>query len=118
MKKYGYLMMAGGVLLLIGALIHVSESKVSPYLFLIGSILFAYAQVMGEQYDGSNFIIRRLRRQQIFGAMLLVFTGVLMFLTRHNEWIVALTIATVFELYTAYRIPAELKKEETNLTEE
>jgi hypothetical protein len=41
-----------------------------------------------------------------------------MFLTRHNEWIVALTIATVFELYTAYRIPAELKKEETNLTEE
>ena len=99
MKKYGYLMMAGGVLLLIGALIHVSESKVSPYLFLIGSILFAYAQVMGERYDGSNFIIRRLRRQQIFGAMLLVFTGVLMFLTRHNEWIVALTIATVFELY-------------------
>ena len=34
----------------------------------------------GDRYEGSNFIIRRLRRQQIFGAMLLVFTGVLMFL--------------------------------------
>ena len=28
-----------------------------------------------------------------------------------NEWVVCLTIACVLELYTAFRIPAELKKE-------
>lgn len=118
MKKYGkYIMMFGGILLLIGAVMHVSESTISPYLFLVGAILFGYVQVMSDRYDGSNFIIRRLRRQQIFGAMLLVFTGVLMFFTRHNEWILSMTIAAVFELYTAYRIPAELKKEETGFPE-
>ena len=30
---------------------------------------------------------------------------------RRNEWVVALAIACVLELYTAFRIPAELKKE-------
>ena len=47
----------------------------------------------------------------ILGAMLLVLTGVLMFFTRHNEWILCLTVAAVLQLYTAYRIPAELEKE-------
>ena len=118
MKKFGkYITMLGGILLLIGAVMHVGESTISSCLFLIGAILYGYVQVMGDRYEGSNFIIRRLRRQQIFGAMLLVFTGVLMFFSRHNEWIVALTVATVFELYTAYRIPAELKKEESNSSE-
>jgi hypothetical protein len=28
-----------------------------------------------------------------------------------NEWVVALTVGCVLELYTAFRIPAELKKE-------
>ena len=43
---------------------------------------------------------RRLRRQQIFGALLLVLTGAFMFFTRGNEWIVSLTIAAILELYT------------------
>ena len=63
------------------------------------------------RYDGRNFIIKRLRRQQIFGAVALVFTGVLMFTMKRNEWIVCLSIAAVLELYTAFRIPQELEKE-------
>ena len=38
-------------------------------------------------------MIRRLRRQQLMGAMLLVFTGVLMLLWHRNEWIACLSIA-------------------------
>jgi drug/metabolite transporter (DMT)-like permease len=72
--------------------------------------LFAYVQVMS-RYEGKNLIIRRLRRQQILAAVLLVFTGVLMFVTRHNEWVLCLTIAAILELYTAFRIPSELEKE-------
>jgi drug/metabolite transporter (DMT)-like permease len=55
--------------------------------------------------------VRRLRRQQILGAVLLVFAGVLMFVTRHNEWVLCLTVAAILELYTAFRIPSELEKE-------
>ena len=56
-------------------------------------------------------IIRRLRRQQLLGAMLLVLTGVIMLLWKRNEWIVCLTVAAVLELYTAFRIPQEEAKE-------
>ena len=62
-------------------------------------------------YKGKNIIIRRLRRQQLLGAMLLVLTGVIMLLWKRNEWIVCLTVAAVLELYTAFRIPQEEAKE-------
>ena len=58
-----------------------------------------------------GIIIRRLRRQQLLGAMLLVLTGVIMLLWKRNEWIVCLTVAAVLELYTAFRIPQEEAKE-------
>ena len=31
---------------------------------------------------------------------------------RHNEWLIVMLIAAVFELYAAFRIPNELAKEE------
>lgn len=109
-KSYSYLQILGSILLLIGAMLQITRWELSPYLYTIGSILFAYVQVM-DGYVGKNLIIRRLRRQQILGAVLLVFTGVLMFVTKHNEWILCLTVAAFLELYTAFRIPAELDKE-------
>ena len=57
-------------------------------------------------------MLRRLKRQQLIGAMLLVITGVMMIVWHHNEWILCLSVAAVLELYTAYRIPYEEKKEE------
>jgi hypothetical protein len=50
--------------------------------------------------------------QQVVDSLLLVVTGVLMFVMHHNEWIVCLTVAVVIELYTAFRIPQEYRKEE------
>ena len=111
MKKiYTYMQMAGAVLLLIGAMLQITRWELSPFLYTLGAILFAYVQVM-DGYHGKNIIIRRLRRQQILGAVVLVFTGGLMFVTKHNDWIACLTIATILELYTAMRIPNELNKE-------
>lgn len=109
-KSYSYLQILGSLLLLAGAMLQITRWELSPYLYTIGSILFAYVQVM-DGYVGKNLIVRRLRRQQILGAVLLVFTGVLMFVTKHNEWILCLTVAAILELYTAFRIPAELDKE-------
>ena len=63
-------------------------------------------------------IIQSSSRKQIIGAVLLLVAGVLMFTSlfqvgpfQQDEWLMILTIATVFEVYTAFRLPAELEKE-------
>ncbi|MBR5541665.1 MAG: hypothetical protein IKU64_04840 [Bacteroides sp.] len=102
--------MLGAVMLLVGAMLQITRWELSPVIYILGAVMFAYVQVMS-RYEGKNLIIRRLRRQQILGAVLLVFAGVLMFVTNHNEWILCLTIAAILELYTAFRIPSEIEKE-------
>ena len=104
-------MIGGGVPAVGSAVVPNNPVELAPYLYTLGAVMFGYVQVMGNRYDGRNFIIKRLRRQQIFGAVALVFTGVLMFTMKRNEWIVCLSIAAVLELYTAFRIPQELEKE-------
>ena len=110
-KSYHIISMVGAALLLIGAVLQITRWELAPYLYTLGAVMFGYVQVMGNRYDGKNFIVKRLRKQQIFGAVALVFTGVLMFTMKHNEWVVCLSIAAVLELYTAFRIPQELEKE-------
>lgn len=111
MKKWDkWISAVGGVLLLVGAILQITGWIVAPYIYLVGAVLFAYEQVK-YGYDGKNFIIRRLRRQQILGAMLLVVAGVMMLCMKRNEWIVCLSAAAVIELYTSFRIPQEEERE-------
>ena len=109
-KYYSAIATVGAVALLLGAALQITQLAWAPYLYLIGAIMFAYVQVMSG-YEGKNIIIRRLRRQQIIGATLLVGAGVMMILWKRNEWVVCLTIAAVLEMYTAFRIPQEEEKE-------
>ena len=109
-KIYQIVQGVGAMLLLVGAMLQITRWELSPILYTIGAVMFAYVQVM-TRYEGKNLIVRRLRRQQILGAVLLVFAGVLMFVTNHNEWVLCLTVAAILELYTAFRIPSELEKE-------
>ena len=96
--------MAGAGLLLLGAVLQITRWDFAPFIYTVGAVMFGYVQVMGNRYDGKSFIVKRLRRQQIFA-------GVLMFTMNRNEWIVCLSIAAILELYTAFRIPQELDKE-------
>lgn len=109
-KYYSAIATVGAVAILLGAALQITQLAWAPYLYLIGAIMFAYVQVMSG-YEGKNIIIRRLRRQQIIGATLLVVAGVMMILWKRNEWVVCLTIAAVLEMYTAFRIPQEEEKE-------
>lgn len=109
-KFYSAIATVGAVALLLGAALQITQLAWAPYLYLIGAIMFAYVQVMSG-YEGKNIIIRRLRRQQIIGATLLVVAGVMMILWKRNEWVVCLTIAAVLEMYTVFRIPQEEEKE-------
>ena len=109
-KFYQIVQGVGAVLLLAGAMLQITHWEFSSIIYTLGAVMFSYVQIMS-RYEGKNLIVRRLRRQQILAAVLFVFAGVLMFVTKHNEWILCLTIASILELYTAFRIPSELEKE-------
>ena len=97
-------MTIGALTLLIGASLMITRWALAPYIYCIGALLFAAMQMI-DKYDGDNFVIKRLRRQQLFGCLMLLITCVLMFIERHNGWIATLTIAALLELYTAFRMP-------------
>lgn len=101
----------GGILLVVGAALYITQWAWAPYLYIIGSFLFGAMQML-DRYTGKSFILRRLRRQQLLGAIALMLTGVLMLSCKHNEWILCLLVGCIFELYTAFRIPQELEKEQ------
>lgn len=132
-KMINAMMTIGGVLLLVGAMVMITGWDYAPYIYLLGSVMFASAQ-MSDRYDGDDMILKRLRLQQVLGSILLVITGFLMFsgnyhqqlmfnnsmndtlrsflltLTARNSWIVTLCIATLFELYSSFRIDARNKE--------
>ena len=101
----------GGILLVAGAALYITGWAWVPYMYITGSFMFAAMQML-DRYTGKNFILLRLRRQQILGAIALMLAGVLMFACKHNEWILCLLVGCIFELYTAFRIPQELEKEQ------
>ena len=127
------MMTIGGVLLLVGAMVMITGWGYAPYIYLLGSVMFASAQ-LSDRYNGDDMILKRLRLQQVLGSILLVITGFLMFssnyhqqlmfnnsmndtlrsflltLTARNSWIVTLSIATLFELYSSFRIDARNKE--------
>ena len=111
-------MAVGAVAVVAGAAAFKAMPQVAAVALTAGALLFAPMQLL-QRYDGRSFIIRRLRRQQMLGALALVCAGFSMLMqafafgpARRNEWLVFLAIGCVLELYTALRLPAELKKEQ------
>lgn len=110
MKKYlDILFMVGSVFALIGAAVYITHWEYAPYMFIIGSVAAAIGQIFA-QPQAEDPTLKRLYRQQMFGSLALVLTGILMLYTHGNEWIICLLIAAILELYTAIRIPQEEKK--------
>ena len=100
----------GALMALVGAVLFITPWKeYAPYIYTIGAGFVALAQI-NPPLQAQSKILKRLRVQQIFGAIALVLTGAFMFFTHSNEWIACLPIAAVLELYTAFRIPQEEEK--------
>lgn len=112
MKKrlFNVLYIVGGILLVMGAALYITKWVIAPYLYLAGSFMFGAMQ-MADRYTGTNWMLRRLRSQQILGAVVLMLSGIAMLVCKHNEWMVGLLIGCILELYTAFRIPQEYEKE-------
>lgn len=113
--------MAGAVLLLAGVASYWFLGRTAVYIYIIGVLMFAFMQVQ-QRYTGQNPTIRRLRKIQLYGAASLVLTGILLLLNYsyymgyyfRNEWVVTLAIGAFMEVYTSFRIPDELAKDEKN----
>ena len=105
----------GAVLMVVGAAIFILYPMASMYIYGIGTLMFTLMQVRAE-YLGRDITIMRLRRQQLLGCCCLILALILMIMQlyqwgpcRRQEWVIALTIGCVLELYTSFRIPQEMK---------
>lgn len=130
----GALMMVlgvGGVIFGGGA--GVTFVRISTILFAVGAVTFALMQ-MTQTYNGNDMTLRRLRQIMIIGDVCFILAALLMVESNfriiypyvantidgyngwvhyvYNNWVVALLIAAILEMYTTHRIAAELKKRE------
>lgn len=106
----------GALLMLVGAAIFILSPTAGMFIFGVGTLMFTLMQIRAE-YLGRAITVIRLRRQQLLACCCFVLTLVLMSMQLHNwgpcrrqEWVVALTIGCILELYTSFRIPQELEK--------
>ena len=119
LKDWQVMMMSAGMIfVLIGVGCYFFHQWAAYVVYGVGVLMFVPMQLL-QRYEGSNFILRRLRRMQIISDVLFLLTGMLMYLNGkfilnmyiRNEWMLALTVATILQLYTAFRIPVELDKD-------
>ena len=116
-KFQNFVFLCGGLLIVIGAATYITGWNLSFYLFALGACCFSSMQILAG-YEGTNLVVKRLRRQQVIGAIFILLAAAAMAMNtfrigfaQQNEWVLCLTIASVVELYTAFRIPSELEKE-------
>ncbi len=129
-KFQSALFLIGGILLVVGTGLYVFQivQHVACWIGLAGALLFAFMQLM-QRYEGSDFVVRRLRRIVLLSDFLFVISGFLMVESQYrfllpffdnvtvyiqyiyNKWIITLLIAAILQLYTGHRLSNELKKE-------
>ncbi len=126
--------LAGGLLMVVGAGLFVfSNKQLASWIFLVGAIAFVSMQ-MQQQYEGTNFVIRRLRRIMTLADICFILAALLMVENAYNfllplfvdhlqnglndyiiyimgKWVVMLLIAAILEVYTTHRISSVLEKE-------
>ena len=75
--------LVGALLMVVGAGASVLAWKLAPYVFAVGAIAFTSMQLL-QRYEGTNFVIRRLRRMLILSDFLFLISALLMFANMGN----------------------------------
>ena len=98
-----FLFVVSAILILVGAILHVSSPTIASYIFAVGAagVAVYYFTIPVKDMD---FRSRRLQRFNIFAGLLCIASSALMFAHR-KEWIICLTIAAIFQLYSAFVTP-------------
>ena len=117
--------LVGALLMVVGAAASVLAWKLAPYIFAVGVIAFTSMQLL-QRYEGTNFVVRRLRRMMILSDFLFLLSALLMFASMgnvfglsqidyityiYNKWVLTLLVAALLQLYATHRIDRELVKE-------
>lgn len=137
-KTESVIMVVGAALMAVAAVMFVfAIRKPAAWIMLVGTGAFVAMQ-MRQTYQGKNITIRRLRSIMTVGNIFFVIAALLMvenayqflrpvflkngvsgdimyFQYIFNNWVIALLVGSLIELYTTHRISSELKKEEKKL---
>ncbi|OAV66578.1 hypothetical protein Barb6_02565 [Bacteroidales bacterium Barb6] len=92
------------LLLLTGAALRITQWTYAPCLFAAGAVGIAFCRLTSRPAKDAGFRIRRLHRFDIIASLLMITSAACMFSNR-KEWVICLTIAAVFQLYTAFVHP-------------
>ena len=116
------ILLIGAVMMVVGSGANLFMQTWAPWVFAMGVIAFVLMQLK-QRYEGSNIVVRRLRRMVIMSDILLLLSALLMFANMgnlfgldaltyikyvHNNWVVVLLVAAMLQLYTSHRISKEL----------
>ena len=130
-KLQSLIFLTGGAMMVVGAgcFALMWQQKIACWIYLAGALMFGVMQMM-QEYQGHNFIVKRLKRIMSLADIFFVLSGFLMvdmvyrflqsafdnylayYNTIYNKWVVLLLIAAILEMYTMHRIEHELSKEE------
>lgn len=119
----------GALLMVVGAGTSMLAWKFAPYIFAVGALAFVSMQFL-QRYEGTNVVIRRLRRMMLISDFLFLLSALLMIANTgnflgldyityieyvYNKWVITLLIAAILQLYSTHRISKELDKEAKKL---
>lgn len=118
------ILLIGATLMVVGSAARIFAQTWAVYMFATGALAFALMQLR-QQYEGANATVRRLRRIMIASDVCFLLAALLMVAGDgnpfrldamtyvkyvHNNWVLALLIAAMLQLYSTHRIDSELKK--------
>ena len=124
-KTQNFIFLAGALVMVVGTIASVLMWKYAPYVFTVGALAFTSMQFL-QRYEGTNFVIRRLRRMMLLSDFLFLLSALLMFASMgnvfglsqidyityiYNKWVLTLLVAALLQLYSTHRIDRELTKE-------
>lgn len=127
-KIENIIFLLGAVMMVVGSGANVFASPWAPYVFATGAIAFVMMQLK-QGYTGTSIVIRRLRNIVVMSDFCFLLSALLMFANQdnlfglpfmfyvkyiHNNWVIALLVAAILQLYATHRISHELAKEEKN----
>lgn len=118
-KIYNIISCVGEVLVIVGAMLWITGTDIADYLYAAGATIFVIGR-LSEKSEKGSIVLARLYGQRTLGSIVLLLSAVVMNLPpgfylgmylRSTAWLIPFMVFVVLEVYTAFRIPAQIKKE-------
>ncbi|MDO5522592.1 MAG: hypothetical protein Q4G48_00935 [Bacteroidia bacterium] len=103
------------ILILASAVLYSFLPAIAPWILIV-AVLALSAITASTPYPGKSIRGKRLFGFQVFSCMFMIVSAYLM-LRNNNLWALTMMVGAVFLLYSAFMLPKELKKEESEKEE-